>query len=174
VKYSKSEYEFAAFAQFHRLVGLRVDEHSIVQNQPPYPDITCRVDGQVCNFELTRLTDRFIEEKVLSRRKALAENTYSNFRIDVSTVHDVLIHKTSRRYCYEGSLDLIIHEGAAPLDRLWDNEDALLGQLKSDSDGSCFSSIWLIDFSEQKYLRVTSCPATPSAATSEKCRTTRR
>ena len=70
----KVVYEGDAFSEFVRIVGIDCDEGSIEHLSPPEPDISCTVGGTKRYFELVRLTDAGIEQKVL-----MGKSGYSNF-----------------------------------------------------------------------------------------------
>ncbi len=110
----KLAYELDTFHEFARTAELGVDEGSIKQDIPPMPDISCALGGIRRHFEMTRLTDEQIETKVINGRSG-----YSNFRIEIEDVLCSIRGKLKKRYVADGSVDLVVHEGAAPIDGFW-------------------------------------------------------
>ena len=149
MKYDKLLYERDAFEEFVRTVGLRADTASIKQNKPPLPDIACNVDGELRYFELTRLTDEKIERKVI---KGLAG--YTNFRIGLEEIANAIRIKCAKTYLTDAQVDLVVHEGATPVDGFWarGDETRLTSLLQAAVENSQFERIWFVDFFSKKFL----------------------
>ncbi|MDR3386692.1 MAG: hypothetical protein P4L92_06520 [Rudaea sp.] len=110
----KLTYELDTFHNFVSVVGLEIDEGSIKQDVPPKPDISSTIVGIKWYFEMTRLTDEQIETKVVNGRSG-----YSNFRIETEDVLCAIRGKHEKRYAADASVDLVVHEGATPIDGFW-------------------------------------------------------
>jgi hypothetical protein len=149
VKYDKVRYERDVFEEFARTVGLQADAASIKQNEPPLPDIACAIDGEHRYFELTRLTDDQIERKVI---KGLSG--YTNFRIGLEEIANAIRIKCAKTYLKNAQIDLVVHEGATPVDGLWarGDETRLRSLLQAAVEDSQFERIWFVDFSSKKFL----------------------
>jgi hypothetical protein len=145
----KRAYELRVFLEFVRITELVVDEGSIKQGVPPNPDISCTIDGIGQHFELTRLTDEQIETKVIHGRSG-----YSNFRIEIEDVLRIIKSKCKKRYEADGSVGLVVQEGATPIDGLWARGQASqLRELVEEAiAGSQFTRAWLVDISASKFL----------------------
>jgi hypothetical protein len=136
----KQRFELDVFNEFVRIAGLDVEPHSIRQLDPPNPDVSCIVKGEVRSFELTLVTDEAIETKVRRGRSG-----YSNFKIKIEDIVNAIRKKSAKKYLGE-SIDLIIHEGATPIDDLWLYDRNDLNQVVQDeTDISPFARIWLLD-----------------------------
>ena len=56
MKLTKEKYERGVFHHFVKAAALSINAHSIRSPREPYPDISCRLNGQPYYFELTRMT----------------------------------------------------------------------------------------------------------------------
>jgi hypothetical protein len=142
-KITKQKNELNTFLQLVEIAPLDADISSIRQLNPPNPDIICRVSGADHGFELTALTDQVIEKKFGS-----GIFHYSNYRIDIRDVIECITRKQGKKYSMP-RVELVIHEGATPVDRLWDLSE-LNAAIQIATDNSSFSRIWLLDISNRK------------------------
>jgi hypothetical protein len=146
----KLAFEFDAFQEFVRITGLVLDIDSIQQDAPPAPDISCSIRGVQCFFELTRVTDVELEQKVMTGRSGP-----SNFRMGIEELVLAIRNKRSKRYVANGPIDLVVHDGAgAPIDGFWagGQDDGVTDLMGEEIEGSQFRRIWLVDFSAGKFL----------------------
>ncbi len=145
----KFAYELDTFHEFVRIVRLAVDEGSIKQDVPPKPDISCAIGGIRRYFEMTRLTDEQIETKVINGRSG-----YSNLRIEIEDVLCAISGKCKKKYTADGSVDLVVHEGATHIDGVWarGQTDRLRDLMETEIFGSQFTRAWLVDLSMGKFL----------------------
>ncbi|WP_145985448.1 hypothetical protein [Marilutibacter maris] len=128
------------FCKFMEITG--VPASSIAQEEPPKPDITCKISGLEVGFELMALTDRTIERKFGS-----GESHGSNFKIEISDVIACINRKSGKNYSME-DIELLIHEGSTPLDDLWRyNQSDLNAQIQQATNKSPFSRVWILDIS---------------------------
>ncbi|MGH8157087.1 MAG: hypothetical protein ACREPQ_03130 [Rhodanobacter sp.] len=138
----KQRFELDVFNEFVRIAGLDVEPHSVRQLDPPNPDISCIIAGEIRIFELTLVTDETIETKV-----RLGRSGYSNFKIEIEDVVSLIRKKSTKKYLGE-PIDLVIHEGATPIDRLWLYDQSELNRLvQAETDVSQFVRVWLLDVS---------------------------
>jgi hypothetical protein len=138
----KQRFELDVFNDFVRIADLDVQANSIRQLDPPYPDISCIIRGELRSFELTLVTDRTIETKVRRGRSG-----YSNFSIGIEDVVKLIRKKSAKKYLSE-STELLIHEGATPIDGLWLHDQSELCRLvQAETDVSQFAKVWLLDIS---------------------------
>ena len=132
---------------FVQAAGLKVESDSIRQLDPPNPDLTCIIEDNERGFELTLLTDETIERKV-----RLGRSGYSNFRIDVEDVVNAIRGKNAKNYL-GGCIDLVIHEGATPIDGLWGGAQSEAFRLiQAETDSSKFARVWLLDMTNMRVL----------------------
>jgi hypothetical protein len=61
---TKADDERDVFREFAVVAGLDVDPDSIESQDPPLPDISCRIAGQIRYFELTRAANQDIANDV--------------------------------------------------------------------------------------------------------------
>jgi hypothetical protein len=146
-KFDKAAFELTVFQEFSKLVGLNVDEGAIWQLPPPNPDICCSVDGVERRFELTLITDPTIERKVRT-----STSFYSNFKIEIHDLVERIRSKADKAYQFGSVIELVLHEGATPIDDLWlYDQHALNESMEMATRESQFGRIWLVDFSNEKY-----------------------
>lgn len=145
MKFDKSDFELEVFREFCRVARLRVDAGTIQQLQPPQPDVVCAIDGVFRRFELTLITDSAIEKKV---RKGLTGGT--SFKIEVQDVLDRIRSKSQKSYVDGPSIELVLHEGATPIDDLcMYDQTELDARILDEVEASPFLRVWLIDFSNE-------------------------
>lgn len=58
MKRKTDEYERSIFRRFVRAVNLPINPWSVRSLKPPFPDISCRLNGVPHYFELTRMVER--------------------------------------------------------------------------------------------------------------------
>ncbi len=142
---AKQQYELYAFLQLIEIACIDADVLSIRQLNPPNPDIICKVSGTNCGFELTAVTDPIIERKF-----GLGKFHPSSYRVDIADAVQCITRKLHKNYSMP-RVELIVHEGATPIDDLW-----MWDQLELDAaiqlatDKSSFSRIWLLDISNRR------------------------
>jgi hypothetical protein len=68
---SREAHERTVFEEFATIAGLPVERGSVVSEQPPHPDIRCRLAGRDYYFELARLVDPVIPERVMESLRRL-------------------------------------------------------------------------------------------------------
>lgn len=144
-EFAKQKNELHAFLQLVEIARLDADVSSIRQLGPPNPDIICWVSGADRGFELTAVTDPVIERKF-----GTGQFHPSSYRIDIADAVECITRKERKRYSIQ-KVELIVHEGATPIDDLW-----IWGQSELDraiqlaTDTSSFSRVWLLDISNRK------------------------
>jgi hypothetical protein len=144
-EFAKQKNELYAFLQFVEIARLDADVSSIRQLSPPNPDIICGVSGADRGFELTAVTDPVIERKFGTGRFH-----YSNYRVDIADAVECITRKEHKRYSMP-RVELIVHEGATPVDDLWIwDQSELNGAIQLATDKSSFSRVWLLDISNRK------------------------
>lgn len=144
-EWAKQRNERHAFLWLVEIAGLDADLATIRQLGPPSPDVICRVSGADRGFELTALTDPIIERKFGS-----GKFHYSNYRIDIADAVSCISRKECKTYAME-NVDLVIHEGATPVDDLWMWDQLQLDTaIQISADRSPFSRVWILDISNKK------------------------
>jgi hypothetical protein len=139
---TKRTNERRAFLRFVEITGIEADTSTILQLDPPNPDIICRVEGSHCGFELTALTDQIIERKFGTGRFH-----YSNYRIDIADAVECVTRKQHKKYSMP-RVDLIVHEGSTPIDDLWLwDQSELDAAMQQVTDKTIFAKVWLVDIS---------------------------
>ena len=137
---TKQRNERHVFLRFVEIARIEIDASTILQLDPPNPDIICRIAGSDSGFELTALTDQIIERKFGTGR-----SHYSNYRIDIADAVECIERKVHKRYSMP-RVDLIVHEGATPIDRLWLWDQVELdAAMQLATDKTTFSKVWLVD-----------------------------
>ena len=143
---TKQNNELYAFLQFVEITQVNVDISSIRQLSPPNPDIICRVSGTDLGFELTALTDPVIERKF-----GTGNFHFSWYRVGIADAVECIKRKERKRYSMP-RVELIVHEGATPVDDLWVWDQSELNEaIQLATDKSPFSKIWLLDISNKKF-----------------------
>ena len=134
------QHELDVFRRFVEIARIEVDLSSVIQPSPPAPDIVCKISGNDYGFELTTLTDEIIERKVGTRKSG-----YSNFRIDISDAVERITTKGAKRYSIS-RVDLVLHEGATPIDDLWIcNKTELDSALQAATNDADFLRVWVVN-----------------------------
>lgn len=141
----KQKNELHAFLKLVEIAQLDADVASIRQLNPPNPDIICNVEGGDIGFELTAVTDQVIERKFGSGRLH-----YSNFRIDIADAVSCITRKQHKKYSMQ-RVELLVHEGATPIDGLWIwDQSELNAAIQLATDKSPFSRVWILDITNRK------------------------
>nr|CAS02608.1 putative integron gene cassette protein [uncultured bacterium]CAS02750.1 putative integron gene cassette protein [uncultured bacterium] len=144
-EFEKQRNELHAFLQLVEIAHLDADVSSIRQLNPPNPDIICSVSGADRGFELTALTDPVIERKF-----GTGKFHYSNYRVDIADAVECITRKAHKSYSMP-RVELIVHEGATPVDDLWSwDQSELDAAIQLATDNSSFSRVWLLDMSNKK------------------------
>ena len=141
----KQRYELHVFHRFLEIVQIDAHASSIRQLAPPNPDIICMVSGAQCGFELTAITDPVIETKFGTGRFH-----YSNYRVEISDAVECIKRKEHKQYSIP-QVELVVHEGATPIDDLWQwDQSQLDAAIQAAIDKSSFARVWLVDISNRK------------------------
>ncbi|WP_460875472.1 hypothetical protein [Rhodanobacter koreensis] len=138
------QFERDVFDEFIRIAGLSVLPASIEQLEPPFPDVVCNVSGIRKGFELSLITDPVIEEKVRRGRSG-----FTHFKLDPVTA---LRKKLSKTYAQGLRIDLVLHEGAAPISSLpwgWRQEFRVI---LNNCDQAVFQRVWVIGLCDSLVL----------------------
>jgi hypothetical protein len=144
---SKQEAELRYFTRFAQIVRLAVEHGSVSQRPPPEPDITCIVDGIERSFELTVLADEGIE-----RQFGSGNLKYTNFKMEIADVVACVTKKSTKMYS-RPLVELVIHDGIAPIDDLWlCDEIARDALLQKAANESPFVKIWLVNLSSSEFF----------------------
>lgn len=61
---NKQELERQVFLEFAEAAKVDVEQGSVKSEDPPIPDISCKIDGKTCYFELTRVADQAIANDI--------------------------------------------------------------------------------------------------------------
>lgn len=142
---AKQKNELYAFLRFVEISRIDADVSSIRQLSPPSPDIICLVSGADCGFELTAVTDSAIERKF-----GTGKFHYSTYRVDIADAVECITRKAYKRYSMP-RVELIVHEGATPVEDLWMwDQSELDTAIQLATDRSSFSRVWLLDISNKK------------------------
>lgn len=134
--------ELYYFSRFCEIAGLKVGIGTIRQLQPPQPDICCSIGGVERRFELTSVTDPVIEAQFGTGRLEPM-----GFKIEIRDVIDRISKKSKKLYVAGPSVELVLHEGMAPIDDLWLYDQQVLNESMMNAlKKSPFGNIWLVDF----------------------------
>jgi hypothetical protein len=166
----KDAHERAVFSEFAAAAGLPVDTGSVVSEQPPKPDIRCRLSGDEYFFELARLVDRVVPERVAEAIRRLRKGDDRLVGGPVS-FHLPLVQriqeKTAMTYETGGAmLDLLLYYDSEvptfefpPPGDFGEWADAYIMPELRNTCGQ-FSRIWVFDRNEKELLWRFVVPAT--------------
>jgi len=136
--------EMAVFRLFAPASGLPIDEGS-PENHDPKPDILCTISGQKYFFELGRIINKVVAEKLSVGRRALD----AGFSYDQeSPLLEIIQKKATTPYETNGApLDLILHfdlrlGSAAVVERLVRKDPTILDSLTTTGP---FKRVWIFD-----------------------------
>jgi hypothetical protein len=137
--------EMLVFQSFASVSGLPIDEGSAENSNPDHPDILCTISGQKYWFELGRIINEEVAEKLNpSRRKRDGGFSYDQGKPFV----DLINSKASKKYVTEGApADLVLHFDlrlgtAAAIERLVEKHATLLDSVPSRGP---FERVWVFD-----------------------------
>lgn len=141
----KRAIEMLVFQSFAAASGLQVDEGSAENRDPDYPDILCTISGQKHWFELGRIINEEVAEKLNpNRRKQDGGFSYDQEK----PLTDVVKNKAERKYVTEGApVDLVLHFDLrlgtiGNLERLVEKHEADLVSLTTTGR---FKRVWVFD-----------------------------
>jgi hypothetical protein len=141
----KRALEMLVFLSFAPASGLPIDEGSPENRDPDYPDILCTISGQKYWFELGRIINEEVADKLNpNRRKKVGGFSFNQEEPFVDIVSD----KATKKYNTEGApVDLILHfdlrfGSAATAQQLCAKHEALL---KSLTIIGPFKRVWVFD-----------------------------
>jgi hypothetical protein len=114
-KLKKASEERKIFRRFAQTAGLGVAPQSVRSGRPPYPDISCRIDGVRRYFELTRMTHPSFANAVgrrvdQTKRTGVPPPPQADIYDDRLALRDTLARKATKFYQHACSpLALLIH-----------------------------------------------------------------
>lgn len=124
--------EMRVFKAFISASSLLVDEGSVENRDPDYPDISCTISGGCYYFELGQIINQEVAEKLNADR----HKTDGGFSYDLEKPFiNVVKSKVTKRYLTDGApVDLILHfdlrlGNAATVARLCEKHQKLLNSL---------------------------------------------
>ncbi len=138
--------EMKAFMGFADAAKLKVDPGSPVNEVPPLPDISCKIAGAACYFELGEITDEKVAKEVNTSMRTGEDGDGTDF-----SEHDPLIRiirkKAVSTYGTDGApLDLVLHYEKqypfAPAEYLERYEADIVAAMIPNGP---FSRIWMYD-----------------------------
>jgi hypothetical protein len=141
----KRALEMSIFLSFASASGLPIDEGSAESREPNYPDILCTISGERYFFELGRVINREVAEKLNpNRRKPEGGFSYNQEKPLV----DIVKSKSAKAYKTEGApVDLLLHfdlrlGSASTVERLIQSNPELL---HSPATTGPFKRVWVFD-----------------------------
>jgi hypothetical protein len=154
----KETHEQMIFKDFVRAAGLHVLLGSIHSKEPPLPDISCELDGQLHYFELTRASD----QKIANDVGALLKNTYKTGTggvgqamsyDDREMLRTAIERKNNKTYKTNGApIDLLVYyDGVTSPSPLPDLIDETFRSLQTESQTQ-WNKIWLYDWPNNRIL----------------------
>jgi hypothetical protein len=141
----KRALEMLVFLSFAGASGLPIDEGSPENRDPDYPDILCTISGQKYWFELGRIINEEVADKLNPNRRKQAAGF--SFNQETPFVY-VVTEKATRNYATEGApVDLILHfdlrfGSAITAQRLCEKNEAYLAALTTTGP---FKRVWVFD-----------------------------
>ncbi len=146
---SKNE-ELEVFERFIEITKTKVVMASILQPEPPSPDIECVVNGEHLGFELTSITDQGIEE-TFGRKRSFH---YQNYKIEIVDV----VRRIKKKGCLHNNqgmpMNLILHEANVELGDLWLCDQKQLNEaVRNALESTIFMNIWILDISNKRSMR---------------------
>jgi hypothetical protein len=122
--------------------GIDADLSTI--DQADEPDIRCSISGRKTGYELTAATDGTFEKQaqVESSEELWLSAKGLWFSADIVCT---TFAKVWRKYRYDLPVELIVHEGTAPLPPVSTWIDQLEMMLRSHFEGSGFRRLWVVD-----------------------------
>lgn len=146
----KKNEELKVFKKFIEITKTKVDMASIVQPEPPGPDIGCVVNGEHLGFELTSITDQGIEE-TFGRKSSFH---YQNYKIKIEDVVKRIEKKASLHNNQIMPMNLILHESNVELGDLWlCDQKQLNAAVRNALKSTIFMNIWILDISNERSMR---------------------
>jgi hypothetical protein len=156
-QHKKLLFEWKTFWAFARVSGLDIDPGSIEMcdpnaASPPFPDVRCRVSGQLEYFELGEVTAEDLARKASIAMKNRS-GVYGGATSQRQPLARICLKKCRKRYTTNGRpLHLIMHFAVG---RQVPNELSLpddLSSLMEPLRQSPFTSVWLYDGWEKQVL----------------------
>jgi hypothetical protein len=148
LKLKKAEDELSIFLSFALAASLQLDTESIEQNSPPSPDIVCRIGGVSTAYELTAATNEPLHALLAQHGIAAGWiGTGHGQYGEISAPNEVVAafrKKLTKKYEFDGPVELVIHEGLADLcpTELWMPD--FLGEMRSRIATSQFRRAWVV------------------------------
>ena len=109
----KGLHEREVFGEFAAAAGLELQEESTASENPPRPDISCRLAGETYFFELARLVDSVLPQRVMESIRLLRAGK-DGLLGGTASFHKPLIErvreKTGKQYVTDGArVDLLLY-----------------------------------------------------------------
>jgi hypothetical protein len=155
---SKAQDEMNVFLQFAEAAGFAVEPASVRPQQPPFPDISCRIDGQLRYFELTRAADQAIADDVgrlIVEERRTGIGGVGEFHVydDRATLRETVERKARKDHQTDGHpLDLLIYyDGVFNAVATFRHLEATFRELQAEYRQR-WRGIWLYDSSSGRVL----------------------
>ena len=155
---NKAEYERKVFSEFASAAGIDIEEDSIQSENPPYPDISCRVNGETWYFELTRVADQGLANEMghvfsTARKTGISPVGKAVSYSDKEAVLEAVAKKARINHKVNGCrFDLLLYSDGLYhpcVEITFVRSDLLM--LEDEFKGK-WNSIWLYDKPESKVL----------------------
>ncbi|MGH9752949.1 MAG: hypothetical protein ACREA2_09210 [Blastocatellia bacterium] len=150
----KKRDEMKVFNAFAELCPLKIDPGSAYNEDPPLPDISCRIDGQPHHFELGRVLDRNMAQR-RARTMKTRVITGGAFSQDGPLIR-ILEQKAAKTYpVRKESLDLLIYyDEQVPLPEALfpETRGRLLVLVQNMTLFGQFNRIWFYDHPQRRIL----------------------
>jgi len=155
---NKKEHERRVFSDFVIEAGLDVAPDSIRSEEEPLPDISCRMNGQLHYFELTRVSDQSIANEVgallsTARRTGKGGVGRAMSYDDRQMLREAIERKIGKTYKTKGApFDLLVYyDDAVSPSPLPDLIDSIFRELQNEFHQR-WNKIWLYDWPNKQVM----------------------